>query len=136
MFLTQLINSPAYPSRLAAAVNSNIDPISVADEDLSEISIPKNTQEEEVASQIPYPAIANVQPYNLEKTVRDLSSFDTRHSGSEFIDDAAYWLAEKLQGICGTNVYIQNFTIIPNKTIDYDNEDLNISHNQKPFPIT
>jgi hypothetical protein len=134
LLLTQLINSSAYPLHLAGAVNSNIDSISIADEDLSEISIPKSIEEEaEGASQIPHPAIAKVQPYNLEKTVRELSSFHTRHSESEFIDDAAYWLAEKLQGVCGTDVFLQNFTIIPDKTIDYDEEDLNGSHSQKPF---
>jgi hypothetical protein len=134
LLLTQLINSSAYPLHLAGAVNSNIDSISIADEDLSEISIPKSIEEEaEGASQIPHPAIAKVQPYNLEKTVRELSSFYTRHSESEFIDDAAYWLAEKLQGVCGTDVFLQNFTIIPDKTIDYDEEDLNGSHSQKPF---
>ena len=134
LLLTQLINSSAYPLHLAGAVNSNIDSISIADEDLSEFSIPESTEEEaEGASQIPHPAIAKVQPYNLEKTVRELSSFHTRHSESEFIDDAAYWLAEKLQGVCGTDVFLQNFTIIPDKTIDYDEEDLNGSHSQKPF---
>jgi hypothetical protein len=100
LLLTQLINSSAYPLHLAGAVNSNIDSISIAD--LSEISIPESTEEEaEGASKIPHPAIAKVQPYNLEKTVRELSSFHTRHSESEFIDDAAYLLAEKLQGVCG-----------------------------------
>jgi hypothetical protein len=134
LLLTQLINSSAYPLHLAGAVNSNIDSISIADEDLSEISIPESIEEEaEGASQIPHPAIAKVQPYNLEKTVRELSSFHTRHSESEFIDDAAYLLAEKLQGVCGTDVFLQNFTIIPDKTIDYDEEDLNGSHSQKPF---
>lgn len=134
LLLTQLINSFAYPLHLAGAVNSNIDSISIADEDLSEISIPESTEEEaEGASKIPHPAITKVQPYNLEKTVRELSSFHTRHSESEFIDDAAYWLAEKLQGVCGTDVFLQNFTIIPDKTIDYDEEDLNGSHSQKPF---
>ena len=98
LLLTQLINSCAYPLHLAGAVNSNIDSISIANEDLSEISIPESTEEEaEGASKILHPAIPNVQPYNLEKTVRELSSFHTRHSESEFIDDAAYLLAEKLQ---------------------------------------
>jgi hypothetical protein len=66
LLLTQLINSSAYPLHLAGAVNSNIDSIRIADEDLSEISIPESTEEEaEGASKIPHPAIAKVQPYNL-----------------------------------------------------------------------
>lgn len=76
LLLTQLINSPTYPLHLVGAINSNIDPISIADDDLSEIFIPKSTEEEEeVPSQIPHPAIAKVQPYNLEKTVRDYLPF-------------------------------------------------------------
>ena len=50
---------------------------------------------------------------NLRKTVNDLSSFYTRHTESEFIDDVAYWLTGKLRSICDTDVYIQNFTHTP-----------------------
>jgi Zn-dependent M28 family amino/carboxypeptidase len=57
-----------------------------------------------------------VHPDNLEKTVRELSSFHNRHTESRFIDDVAYWLTEKLQDICGSkDVYINNFTYIPSR---------------------
>ncbi len=50
----------------------------------------------------------------LKETVYDLSSFHTRHTESENIDDIASWLMEKLQNICGRDVYIHNFTHTPN----------------------
>jgi Zn-dependent M28 family amino/carboxypeptidase len=52
---------------------------------------------------------------NLEKTVRDLTSFHTRHTKSEFIDDVAYWLTERLQDVCGRTVDVHGFTHIPNE---------------------
>jgi Zn-dependent M28 family amino/carboxypeptidase len=46
----------------------------------------------------------------------------------------AYWLAEKLQSNCDTDVYIQNFTYSPDLTTSED-DDNNFSdiHRQKPF---
>lgn len=73
---------------------------------------------------------------NLEQTVRDLSSFHTRHTESEFLDDAASWLTEKLQSVCGQEVYVQNFTYTPDKTDDDNgNGDVNSNnrHRQEPF---
>ena len=55
----------------------------------------------------------SVHKPNLEKTVRDLSSFHTRHTASEYIDDVAYWLTEKLQNNCSRSVYVHNFTYDP-----------------------
>ncbi|MGH9952165.1 MAG: M28 family metallopeptidase, partial [Nitrososphaeraceae archaeon] len=70
---------------------------------------------------------------NLEQTVRDLSSFHTRHTESEFIDDAAFWLTEKLQSVCDTEVYIQNFTYTPENANGDDDNDVNNNHGQIPF---
>jgi hypothetical protein len=65
--------------------------------------------------------IDEVNSANLERTVRDLSSFHTRHTESEFIDDIAFWLVEKLQPICGDgNVDIHNFTHIPDENNNID----------------
>ena len=44
---------------------------------------------------------------NLKKAVYHLSSFHTRHTESEFLDDAASWLTDKLQSVCDTGVYGQ-----------------------------
>jgi hypothetical protein len=89
LLLTPLIYLPAYPLSLAGDINSEIDLIDFGDEILSKISIPKIIAEAEVASQIPQPVTDKVQLYNLEKSVRDLSSFHTRHSESEFMDEVA-----------------------------------------------
>ena len=78
---------------------------------------------------IPQHIIDKVDPANLEKTVRDLSSFHTRHTESEFIDDVAYWLIEKLQSICGTEVHVQNFTYTPDNTND---KEVNSNNSQRP----
>jgi hypothetical protein len=58
----------------------------------------------------------------LEKTVRDLSSFHTRHTESELIDDVAYWLTEKLQNTCSRDVYIHNFTYISDEDDNADSK--------------
>jgi len=133
LLLTQLIYLPASPLRFAGGINFRIDLIGIGDAVLSKISIPKVAAGEEVASQIPHPVTDKVKPYNLEKAIRDLSSFHTRHSESEFIDDVAYWLAEKLQSICSTDVYLQNFTYIPDNTISEDDDDFNNIDRQKPL---
>jgi hypothetical protein len=70
---------------------------------------------------------------NLKKTVHDLSSFHNRHTESQFIDDVSYWLTEKLQNICATDVYVQNFTYTPDKTKDDDNEVNGNNSSQRPI---
>ncbi|MGI0045295.1 MAG: hypothetical protein ACRD47_16445, partial [Nitrososphaeraceae archaeon] len=82
---------------------------------------------------IPNRTLDEVHLDNLKRTVHDLSSFHTRHTESEFIDDVASWLTEKLQSVCGTEVYVQNFTYTPEKTNGDDDNDLNNNHRQKPF---
>jgi Peptidase family M28 len=78
---------------------------------------------------LPQHTIGKVNPANLEKTVRDLTSFHTRHTESEFIDDVAYWLIKNLQGICGTEVHVQNFTQSSRNTND---KEVNSNSSQKP----
>lgn len=103
--------------------------------DLSTIFfIPKITAKSDVDSIIttPYRIIEGVNLTNLEKTVRDLSSFHTRHTKSEYLDDVAYWLTEKLQSVCGREVYVQNFTYTPDKTDDKDSDLKSNPHRQEP----
>jgi acetylornithine deacetylase/succinyl-diaminopimelate desuccinylase-like protein len=78
---------------------------------------------------IPQHIIDKVNPADLEKTVRDLSSFHTRHTESEFIDDVAYWLIENLQSICGIEVHVHNFTYTPENTND---REVNSNNSQRP----
>ena len=79
-----------------------------------------------------YRIIEEVNSTNLEKTIRDLSSFHTRHTESEYLDDVAYWLTEKLQSVCGREVYVQNFTYTPDKTDDKDSDRKSNTHRQEP----
>ena len=48
-----------------------------------------------------------------------LSSFHTRHTKSEYIDNVAYWLKSELQSVCSGEVYFHNFTRTDQET-DYD----------------
>ena len=71
---------------------------------------------------ISHSILDEVHKDSLEKTVRDLSSFHTRHTESELIDDVAYWLTEKLQNTCSRDVYIHNFTYIPDEDDNADSK--------------
>jgi hypothetical protein len=134
LLLTPLIYSSACSFSLADEINSHFNLHFIESEIVSKISIPDINAKVEDASRIPQSGLDKVQSYNLEESVRDLSSFHTRHSESESIDNVAYWLAEKLQSNCGTDVYIQNFTYSPELTTSED-DDNNFSdiHRQKPF---
>ena len=134
LLLTPLIYSSACSFSLADEINSHFNLHFIESKIVSKISIPDINAKVEDASRISQSGLDKVQSYNLEESVRDLSSFHTRHSESESIDDVAYWLAEKLQSNCGTDVYIQNFTYSPDLTTSED-DDNNFSdiHRQKPF---
>jgi hypothetical protein len=126
LLLTQLICLPTFLFGLAGEINSHNSFIDTAEGILSTISVPSINAKMQTSSQTLQSVADKVQTYNLEKSVRDLSSFHTRHSESELI--------EKLQSNCSTDVYIQNFTYIPGNTTGEvkDNEFNNIQH-QKPF---
>lgn len=134
MLDSPLIYSSACSFSLADEINSHFNLHFIESEIVSKISIPDINAKVEDASRISQSGLDKVQSYNLEESVRGLSSFHTRHSESESIDDVAYWLAEKLQSNCGTDVYIQNFTYSPDLTTSED-DDNNFSdiHRQKPF---
>jgi hypothetical protein len=105
---------------------------------LSTIFISKITAKSDVDSIIttPYRIIEEVNSTNLEKTIRDLSSFHTRHTESEYLDDVAYWLTEKLQSVCGREIYVQNFTYTPDKNnddVDNDSDVNSNGHHQESF---
>jgi hypothetical protein len=74
--------------------------------------------------------IDEVNSANLERTVRDLSSFHTRNIESKLIDDVAFWLVEKLQSVCDRNVYVHNFTHVLDKD-DNINSKLQLQKQQQ-----
>src|SRR5919108_5931248 len=63
------------------------------------------------ASEVLIHSIINqVNSTKLMDSIDNLSSFHTRHTKSEHIENVAYWLKSELQGICNGNVYFHNFT--------------------------
>lgn len=46
----------------------------------------------------------------LKNWIDNLTSFQTRHTKSEYIEDVAYWLKNALQSVCNGRVYFHNFT--------------------------
>jgi hypothetical protein len=130
-------NAPIYPFYFMVEGENGISMI---------FSIPKITAKSDINSIItPHRVIEEVDPTNLENSVRDLSSFHTRHTESEFLDYVAHWLTEKLQSVCSKEVYVQNFTYTPENTNDDDddyndnddeNNDINSNHRQGPYPYT
>jgi Zn-dependent M28 family amino/carboxypeptidase len=114
---------PIYPFHFMIGVENGFSMI---------FSIPKITAKSDIDSIItPHRIIEEVNPRNLENTVRDLSSFHTRHTESEFIDYVAHWLTEKLQRVCGKEVYVQNFTYTPENTNNDDDENNDINSNRR-----
>ena len=57
-------------------------------------------------------AINQVNSTKLIDWIDNLSSFHTRHTKSEYIENVAYWLKSELQRICNGKVYFHNFTRI------------------------
>jgi hypothetical protein len=57
-------------------------------------------------------AINQVNSTKLKNWIDNLSSFHTRHTKSEYIENVAYWLKNELQSVCNGNVYFHNFTRI------------------------
>jgi hypothetical protein len=53
-----------------------------------------------------------VNSTKLENWIDDLSSFYTRHTKSEYIENVAYWLKNELQSVCNGEAYFHNFTQI------------------------
>jgi Zn-dependent M28 family amino/carboxypeptidase len=54
--------------------------------------------------------VDQVNSTRLKNWINNLSSFQTRHTESEYIEDVAYWLKNELQRICNGRVYFHNFT--------------------------
>lgn len=123
----QLINLPINSFPLTDGDSHEVDFVNIVNNDLSRISIPEIAAESDAENIVLQPIIDEMHPANLEKTVRDLASFHTRHTESEFIDDVAYWLAKKLQSSCGRAIHVHNLTYIPDKNDDIDSQPREMS---------
>ena len=94
-------------------------------------SFPKITAKSDSGDDITIPnsILDQVHLDYLKETVYDLSSFHTRHTESENIDNVASWLMEKLQNICSRDVYIHNFT----HTFNGEEDDDGVNSQQTQF---
>ena len=59
-----------------------------------------------------YSIINQVNSTKLKDSIDALSSFNTRHTKSVYIENVTYWLENKLQSTCSDSVYFHNFTKI------------------------
>lgn len=59
-----------------------------------------------------YSIINQVNSTKLKDSIDVLSSFNTRHTKSVYIENVTYWLENELQSACSTSVYFHNFTQI------------------------
>src|SRR5918996_300364 len=96
------------------------------------ITAKSDSQDEDII--IPNSILDQIHPDNLISTVYDLSSFHTRHTQSEDIDDVASWLMEKLQNTCDGDVYIHNFTHTSNGEEEDDDVDTQQNQYQDKMP--
>jgi hypothetical protein len=71
--------------------------------------------------------VNQVNSTRLKNWIETLSSFHTRHTKSEYIDNVAYWLKGELQRICGGEVYFHNFTRIDQEK-NYDLKNIICNH--------
>ena len=51
-----------------------------------------------------------VNSTKIKNWIDELSSFHTRHTKSEYIENVAYWLKNELQSVCSGEAYFHNFT--------------------------
>jgi hypothetical protein len=56
--------------------------------------------------------LGQINSTKLKNWVDDLSSFHTRHTKSEYIENVAYWLKNELQSVCNGETYFHNFSQI------------------------
>jgi hypothetical protein len=54
--------------------------------------------------------IEQVNSTKLKEWINTLSSFHTRHTKSDLIEDVAYWLKNELGTLCESRVFVHNFT--------------------------
>jgi hypothetical protein len=59
-----------------------------------------------------YSVLDQVNSTKLKKWIDTLSSYQTRHTKSEYIENVAYWIKNEFQSICKGRVYFHTFTQI------------------------
>jgi len=79
-------------------------------------NIQLHREESKEASDKIHLAVNQVNSTKLKDWVDELTSFHTRHTKSEFIENVTYRLKKELQRICGDGVYFHNYTHIDQET--------------------
>lgn len=76
------------------------------------ICLDDQTQQEksEETDNLVHLTVDKVNSTRLKNWIDNLTSFQTRHTKSEYIEDVAYWLKNELQSVCNGRVYFHNFT--------------------------
>jgi hypothetical protein len=69
-------------------------------------------EESKETADVIYSVLDQVNSTKLKNWIETLSSYQTRHTKSEYIETVAYWLKNELQSICKGRVYFHNFTQI------------------------
>jgi copper chaperone CopZ len=54
--------------------------------------------------------LEQVNSTKLKEWINNLSSFHTRHTKSNHIENVAYWIKNELETLCENRVFFQNFT--------------------------
>ncbi|CAN5145669.1 hypothetical protein BH18THE2_BH18THE2_41310 [soil metagenome] len=69
-------------------------------------------EESKETADIIYSVLDQVNSTKLKNWIDTLSSYQSRHTKSEYIENVAYWLKNEFQSICKGKVYFHNFTQI------------------------
>lgn len=83
---------------------------------------------------IKYSIINQVNSTKLKDSIDALSSFNTRHTKSVYIENVTYWLENELQSACNGSVYFHNFTQIDRgSSYDLKNIICNRDNSTSPY---
>ena len=83
---------------------------------------------------IRYPIINQVNSTKLKDSIDALSSFNTRHTKSVYIENVTNWLENELQSACSSNVYFDNFSQIDQgSSYDLKNIICNKDNSTSPY---
>jgi Peptidase family M28 len=83
---------------------------------------------------IKYSIINQVNSTKLKDSIYALSSFNTRHTKSVYIENVTYWLENELQSACSGKVYFHNFTQIDQgSSYDLKNIICNKDNSASPY---
>ena len=79
--------------------------------------------------------LEQVNSTKLKEWINNLSSFHTRHTKSDHIENVAYWIKNELETLCENRVFFQNFTQRDdNQTFQLKNIICSLKDSTESFP--